>query len=192
MIFSEAHLNLGSDDEMVKLIADKIEEGALDPKVRKLAFEIVRRAKCPPKDWYCEIRAIYDWAKKNLRYFYDIRGVDTYHSARAILFELKGGDCDDFAIALGSLLSAIGYPIKLRIIAKKRNGRFIHIYPMVGIPPHGKVERWIPLELTDHRIPFGKEFPHAKHRDYLVVFEPERFPKIIQKLKTLDGCNCPF
>ena len=190
MRFAAVYSGIRNDDEMVKLIADRIEEGALDPKVRKLAFEIVRKAGCPPKDWYCEIKAIYDYVKKNIRYFYDIRGVDTYHSARAILFELKGGDCDDFAIVLGSLLAAIGYPIKLRIIAKERNGKFIHIYPLVGVPPHGKVEKWIPLELTDDRIPFGQEFPHAKHRDYLVVFEPERFPEIIKKFQQLDGCRC--
>jgi hypothetical protein len=187
MILSEFHTNIKNDDEMVKLIADKIEEGALDPKVRKLAFEIVRKAGCPSKDWYCEIRAIYDYVKKNIRYFYDIRGIDTYHSARAILFELKGGDCDDFSIVLGSLLAAIGYPIKLRIIAKTKQGRYIHIYPLVGVPPHGKVEKWIPLELTDPRIPFGKEFPHAKHRDYLVVFEPERFPEIMRKIREMDA-----
>lgn len=171
------------DYQLVKIIADKIEEGAFDPKIRKLAFKIVRDAGCRAKDWLCEIRAIYNWVKKNIRYFYDIRGVDTYHSARAIAFELKGGDCDDFAIILGSLLAAIGYPIKLRIVAKTKDGKFVHIYPLVGIPPHGKVVKWIPLELTEPSIPFGREVPYAKKMDFLVVFEPEKIPEIVKKFK---------
>lgn len=175
--------NASKDEELVQLIADKIEEGVIDPKIRKLAFEIVRKAGCGHKDWLCEIRAIYNWIKRNIRYFYDIRGIDTYHSARAIAFELKGGDCDDFAILAGALLGAIGYPIKLRIIAKTKDGAFIHIYPLVGIPPHGKPEKWIPLEFTDPRIKFGKEFPYAKKRDFLVVFDPQRVAEIAKKFE---------
>ena len=181
---------LTTDDQHIQIIANKVEEGAFDPAIRKLAISIVRKAGCKHKDFMCEIKAIYNWIKENVRYFYDQEGTDAYHSAYSIAFELKGGDCDDFAILAGALLGSIGYPIALRIIAKTKEGKFVHIYPLVGIPPHGKKLVWIPLEFTDPKIPFGKEFPHAKERTFRIFFDPKRVYKLVEQGFYSDRCRC--
>jgi len=58
-------------------------------------------------DFVGEIRSIFDWVRRNIRFFKDIDGVETLRTAREIL-TIRGGDCDDInAVLLPSLLLTI-------------------------------------------------------------------------------------
>jgi hypothetical protein len=50
------------------------------------------------------------------------------------------------------------------------------------------VIRWIPLEFTEPSIPFGREVPYAKKMDFLVVFDPDRIEKLVDRFG--NGCKC--
>ena len=81
--------------------------------------------------------------------------------------------CDDYSIVLGSLLGAIGYPVRLRVIrthdAGLPRGEFNHIYALVGLPPNAP-QKWVPLDASVSE-PAGWEAPRemvAEYKDYEV------------------------
>jgi len=81
-----------SDEDRINLIANLVEEGSQDPDIRELAIKILHSKGVKEKDEIGEIKAIFEWVKKNIRYTKDVVGRDTYHTAKRIL-ELKAGDC---------------------------------------------------------------------------------------------------
>ena len=81
-----------SDEERLQLLADLVEEGSQDPVIRETAIRILKAYRVPEKDEIGEVKAIFDWVKRNIRYTKDITGRDSYHTAKRIL-ELKAGDC---------------------------------------------------------------------------------------------------
>ncbi len=119
----------------------------------------------PEKDYDAEIRALFTAVRDAnsdlaLRYTRDHVEVDQYHSAEKLL-ALKGGDCDDGTILLGSMLRAVGYPIRLRVIQDNASTTWSHIYLLVGTPPMGP-SRWIALDWSAPGEPPGWEAPCAK------------------------------
>jgi len=142
-------------DERVKLIADKIREGRYDPVVRKLAAEAVRGV--PARDWFGEVKAIWDFVRRNVRYTLDTYGRDFFQRARRTL-QLGIGDCDDQVILMGSMLQAIGHPVLIKVIdTVGGEPGFNHVYLLTGIPPQNPVQ-WVPLDPTVDR-PIGWEMP---------------------------------
>lgn len=78
-----------------------------------------------------EVRAIYDWVRRNIRYVSDPYGLDVYYPPEHAV-ETRAGDCDEQATILGILAEALGYPVKLRAVS--RDGReFIHVYALVDV-----------------------------------------------------------
>jgi transglutaminase-like putative cysteine protease len=133
-----------------RLIADLIRNGAKDFYVRQKAIEIFRAAGIRPKDRFGEVRALFDYVRRNIRYTRDIFRVELLHSARRML-ELQAGDCDDMTILLGALLTSTGHPVRL-ILAGFKPGRphvYTHIYPEVHV-----LGRWTPIDATVER-PMG-------------------------------------
>ena len=112
-------------------IADLVVRYSVHPKIREIALKIV--ASCPDYDDLCELQKIFDWVQKNIRYRSDVAYIDSYHSPLRIL-ELKAADCDDFTILIDSLLASLGWTVGAKIIAKKKNTPFHHIYPIVIYP----------------------------------------------------------
>ena len=137
-------------DQRVKYIKELILKSSASAPIVERARSIVAR-KCgdtwcvPEKDWWAEVKAIFDFCRKNLRYTRDHRIVDQFSSAEASL-RMKAGDCDDGTILLGSLLMAIGYTVKCRVIQSQGASTWSHIYLMVGLPPTGTPTRWVPLD----------------------------------------------
>ncbi|MHA2642944.1 MAG: transglutaminase domain-containing protein [bacterium JZ-2024 1] len=147
-------------DDVVRLIGEEIERGKKDPYIHQTVSSILSRKvgeswEIPPKDYDREVRAVFDYVKRNVRYQHDTHGVDTFRSARRTL-ELRAGDCDDMTIVLGSLLGAAGYPVKLRVVSTSGKD-YDHIYPLVGIPPT-RPTRWIALDASEP-YPAGWEVP---------------------------------
>ena len=59
-----------------------------------------------------EIKALFEWVQRNIRYTKDPFRVEVLHSPRRML-ELRAGDCDDMAILLGAMLLSVGHPVRL-------------------------------------------------------------------------------
>ena len=163
--------------QRVKHIVGLIQRGRGDPKVKGVAISAVSQ-KCgrdwciPERDYAGEVRAIFAETRKRVRYVYDARGIDQYVAAKRTM-QWGGGDCDDYSIVLGSLLGAIGYPVRLRVIrthdAGLPRGEFNHIYALVGLPPNAP-QKWIPLDASVSE-PAGWEAPRemvAEYKDYEV------------------------
>jgi Transglutaminase-like superfamily len=125
-------------------IAQLVKQGAKDFQVRQTAIDILMERGIRPKDYRGEIRALFEWAQRNIRYTKDTVRVEVLHSARRML-ELGAGDCDDFSILLGAMLEAIGHPVRLVLTGPdpRKPMLFSHVY--VEAYCQG---RWIPLDAT--------------------------------------------
>jgi len=133
-----------------RIIGRMVYEGAKDFLVRQRAIEIFRIAGVASKDRFGEIRALFEWVRRNIRYTRDIFQVETLHTARRML-ELRAGDCDDMTILLGAMLVATGHPVRLVLAGFRRNRphSYSHIYLEVRLG-----SEWIALDPTMDR-PLG-------------------------------------
>jgi transglutaminase-like putative cysteine protease len=127
-----------------ELIARLIRQGAKDFYVRQVAIQIFRFQGVPPKDRFGEVRALFNWVRRNVRYTRDIFRVELLHSARRML-ELRAGDCDDMTILLGAMLMSTGHPVRLVLVGfrKDKPHAYTHIYPEVYVRG-----RWTPTDAT--------------------------------------------
>lgn len=160
-------------DQRVHHIVKMIQKGRDHPQVRKVTVQLLSK-KCgkewcvPEKSWWAEVVTIFDGVRANVRYTRDTYNKDLFqHPARTLQF--GGGDCDDYAITLGSMLQAVGYPVKLRVIRTKDSPEWNHIYLLVGMPPKDP-KKWISLDGSVDK-PAGWEAPKsmiAEIRDFNV------------------------
>jgi predicted transglutaminase-like cysteine proteinase len=169
-----------------QLIAEQVDASLLDPETRKLAVALasgthgwvnlpgpqgrpvatpavpfhnrvyrVASRQCQARDDVCAISNVWNFLVLNVRYTGDIDQYDTYQDLRTTL-EAGGGDCDDFTIAFGALLRALGFEVVQKIISL--DGKYwAHVYPVVQAG-----DRWIALDATEDKKKFGWEYPHAK------------------------------
>jgi len=126
------------------IIGRMIRDGSKDFRVRQKAIEIFRVAGVAPKDRFGEIRSLFEWVRRNIRYTRDIFRVELLHTARRML-ELRAGDCDDMTILLGSMLMSTGYPVRLVLAGfrKRKPHAYSHIYLEVDLGGN-----WIALDPT--------------------------------------------
>jgi hypothetical protein len=178
-------------EQRVGILQDLVWKGVQNPQMRDLALAItgngvrdvtvgrrrfrVKGANCPARDGLCEAEAIYNWTKQNIRYTGDVapvkmpggdvEGVDLFQNALRTT-EFGGGDCDDHSVLNATLLALNGIPAKFRITAPSKNSEWTHIYGLAGLPKTGP-QRWVALDTTLPGNMFGREAPHAKHRDFV-------------------------
>jgi hypothetical protein len=127
-------------EKTVRLIQQLVEEGIKDPRIRRLATEILRAYNVPSHDEVGEVRAIVDWCTpriggrtSNLYFRKDMVGREMLQPAAAIL-KTRSGDCDCLnAIFIPSLLGSIGYHTKAVVIKSDANNPdlFSHVYSKV-------------------------------------------------------------
>jgi transglutaminase-like putative cysteine protease len=148
------------------MISKLILEGAKDFRVRQQAIRIFREAHAPAKNRMAEVRALFHWVRRNIRYTRDIFRVELLHTARRML-ELRAGDCDDMTILLGAMLLSTGHPVRLALTGFRphRPHSYSHIYPEVLV--NG---RWIAVDAT-MRKPLGWAPPAIWKRVCLVAKE---------------------
>jgi transglutaminase-like putative cysteine protease len=141
--------------ESVEVIRKLIEQGKSDIVVRTLAEKIVQYL--PQKDYAREVAAIYNFVTRRLRYTKDIHKVETVHRARELLRRhKKAADCDDFVILTGSLLQAIGHPVRIVIIGSNYEDKedYSHIYLQVYVN-----KKWVSLDGSVPGAKVGWEAP---------------------------------
>lgn len=130
--------------QTARMISRLICEGAKDFQVRRKAIDIFRAHKVPAKDRLGEVKALFEWVRRNVRYTRDIFQVELLHTARRML-DLRAGDCDDMTILLGAMLKSTGHPVRLCLVGFHPEAvhAYSHIYPEVNL--RGK---WIPIDAT--------------------------------------------
>lgn len=128
----------------VKHIIKLIKLGAKDFQVRQTAIDILIQREVKPKDYFGEIKALFEWVQQYIRYTKDPFRVEVLHSARRML-ELRAGDCDDMTILLGAMLESVGHPVRLVLIGPDllKPRLFTHIYLEAFHQGH-----WISLDAT--------------------------------------------
>ena len=162
--------------ERVGILQDLTHKSVKDPAMRKLALQITKH--CPARDDRCELRAIYDWTKKNIRYTCDIgphklgrngpvEAVDLFQTA-ARTVEFGGGDCDDHSILNCTLAIHNGFGCKYRVTTPTRakGEDYTHIYSMAGTPKNGP-SKFVALDTTIPGEYFNKEAAHGKRVDFV-------------------------
>jgi len=129
------------------------------PKVRELAMALVKHV--AERNYMGEIASIFYWVRDRIRYTRDPWKLDVFEDAEWTL-RTGQGDCDAHAVLLGSLLEAIGYPVRMKVVSYD-GVQYTHIYPVVGDRP-GNPTRWIPLDATIPWARPGYEKPYVKAR----------------------------
>jgi hypothetical protein len=160
-------------EERVSYIQKQIREDSAKPLIRERAMAVLTRRVQGPngvqwaigeKDYEAEVIALFTAVRDagsatGLRYTRDHLTIDQFHSAEKLL-QLKGGDCDDGCILLGSMLRSVGFPIRLRVIQDNKSDTWSHIYILVGLPPTNPT-KWVPLDWSMPEKPPGWEAPGA-------------------------------
>lgn len=153
----------------IKMIGQAIKAGSKYPPIIHHARALATTA--PPKNYYLQLKAIYNDVIKNWRYVKDPYQVETLATDPGALFNLvlgnnggagkgKGaGDCDDITAALGALLRAIGFPIRIVTSSPPgRPGQYSHVFIQARLPIRG----WITVDPVLHPSkPMGAIAPHS-------------------------------
>lgn len=122
---------------------------------------------CPANDAECEIRLLWDFVTKNVRYVYDPDNVDFFATAKYTLLA-GGGDCDDYTILFGGLGGSIGFKRVGRVVAiDDAPSEWAHVYPMLGVCSKANPTHWVPLDATIEGSYPGWQYEGiVAHRDY--------------------------
>lgn len=172
-------------DERVGLIGELIRKGSLNPELREKTVEILS-LKCDvlgrpdpnggqwcvkEKDCLGEVKALFEAirnpkSKYAVRYTRDAMLADVFTAPERTLLKSHGGDCDDYVIALGSMLMAVGHPVRMRVVAT-RNEKFAdnkapwsHIYLLTPTTFDNPNAKWISVDASMNK-PLGWEAPGA-------------------------------
>jgi len=143
------------------------------PQIRKIAVDIVND-KNPNGTWRLdendhikEIKSVYDWVNKNVRYTKDPNKIDIFEDPLLTL-ELKIADCDGYLILIGSLLQAIGYPVAVAMTSQSKIEALSHVYLLVGNPPSRPpkaIGEWIPVDaITNNPITWQPPYAYGIYR----------------------------
>lgn len=146
-------------EAMKKAVAGK--EGAHNPEVRFLAQRIVSHV--ANKDYEGEVRALFEFMVKHVRYTLDPRGLEWVQTPWFTLLAQAQGDCDDHATAICALAISLGHGAAFRTVKgdPSRPTEWSHVYPVVGIRERGR-PRWIPIDTTEKNPRFNADPPGAE------------------------------
>ncbi len=124
-------------------------ESSKNPYVREWAKKII--AGIPVNDKRGEAESIFNFVRDNIRYTKDPSGWEYIQTPLFLLEDIrlyqqgKGerpiGDCDDMTTLSLSLLKSIGFPVAIKVVSFRSDGRFSHVYGLVKIGID-----WIPFD----------------------------------------------
>lgn len=105
-----------------------------------------------------EVKQIYDWVRRNIRFTKDPISVEKLYPPQELL-KIRSGDCDDLATLTLALAAANGYRgrfITLAANAESPN-EFTHVYGEIEAPPGSN--NWIAMDTARLDSSFGSEPP---------------------------------
>lgn len=162
-----------SIQERAKYIKKALLDSSEDPDVITAARLIVSQ-KCQtldggkrwcivPKDSLGEVRALFQAvidpnSPFAMRYANDHRFTDQFSSAN-LSMRIGAGDCDDFVIYLGAMLTTLGFPVTMRIVQDDGSASWSHIYLLCDVAKGGN--KWIALDPTEPQNPMGWQLDGA-------------------------------
>lgn len=141
----------------LKVMRDIARDSRTNYAIRKLAEQIITDANVPAKDWAGEARAVHSWVQNNIRYTYDINGVEQIQTPDKLL-ETRMGDCDDMSLLTASLLESLGHPTRF-VAVGFAPGDLSHVFTQTKIGP-----RWFTSDTTEPK-PFGWTPPGIEYRE---------------------------
>ncbi len=151
-------------DRSVAKIIDSVDPNAAG--LRELAIDLGRLFEAGD---FKQARKIFEFVRDEIQYVYDPMGLEEVQPPTTTL-KLRAGDCEDQAILLSSLLSAIGFESALIFADTNNDGVSDHVYSAVYIPTapdytkpfenkelkDGKnLHDWIPLDPASQDSDFG-------------------------------------
>lgn len=145
-------------DATVQEIARLVKHDLHRPKIRLLATKILTNRSIPSKQTLSEAKAIYQYIVRRVRYQKDPVGIETVQSPM-VTNSLRAGDCDDHSAFVAGLASAVGIPVRFRVIGYAPD-HVVHIYPEMFVD--GK---WMAADTTEPQHGFGwrpKGLPYEK------------------------------
>ncbi len=119
-----------------------------DPLIKVLATRIASLS-CP-ESIVCHARAMYEFVQGNFAY---VSEYDDYVMLPVEMLSARGGDCDDHAVLLASLLRAVGIPTRFVHVPG-------HIYVEAYLPDAPEENSgWVSLDATCRTCAFGQVMP---------------------------------
>ncbi|NPA52693.1 MAG: hypothetical protein GXO22_07340 [Aquificae bacterium] len=159
--------------EEIDLLKNIVADAKKNPFFRQLATQIINSFPCQHKNYDCYVYAVAKWVRDNIKYIKDITGYETLQTPENTL-AISGGDCDDHAILVATLLNAIGIKTAFKIVGK--DGKYKHIY-VIAITPKGK--KWV-VDTTEEEF----FYPLEKDKEYEM--------EILQDLEGLEELGWGF
>ncbi|MGH9406783.1 MAG: transglutaminase-like domain-containing protein [Terriglobia bacterium] len=138
----------------IRLIRQLVAEGIRDPRIRRAAVEILHQAGIQAHDEPGEVRAVYNWVLRNIRFTKDMVDREMLQPAADIL-ATRAGDCDCInAILLPALLGSIGYATKAVTIKANPDDpeSFSHVFLAAYLPASGQ---WVTLDAARQGAGWG-------------------------------------
>lgn len=139
----------GSLGTTMERVAQAGLEGAHSPAIVLLARQITEGL--PSHDEEGELRRIYEWIQRFVRYVKDPRGLEWVQTPALTAWVLGAGDCDDHSALVVALALALGHAAAVRMVATDPSREELepsHVYALVGIAPRGEEPRWIACDTT--------------------------------------------
>jgi len=152
--------NIGKMKRTIREIGTAIHGGSTYPPIRNLAAMIAARAR--PKDFLGQLQHVYSDFLKRWRYVRDPLTRELITASPEAIYRLviagdgvgvgegKGaGDCDCATVALGSMLEAIGFPIRIATTADRHAAPgplFGHVFIQAHVPGTG----WVTMDPVLH------------------------------------------
>lgn len=117
-----------------------VREYKINPIIRRLASELTLPLR--QKDFAGEARILFEFVRDEIRYLYDVAGIETLQTP-IVTLENHVGDCDDKATLLATLLESIGHKTRFVAVAFRR-GEIEHVFIETKIG-----DRWVPMDPTE-------------------------------------------
>lgn len=127
----------------LRIMRNTVREAKTHYPLIQLARQITLAAGVPQKDWTGEARAIQQWVRDRIRYVRDPAGLELVQTPEETL-RIKSGDCDDKSVLAGTLLQAIGHPVRFRAVGISAPKQYQHVFPETRIGT-----KWVSIETTE-------------------------------------------
>lgn len=146
-------LDAKSQEHALKLLGELTQRAAVNPVIRNTALRIIGSAGCGSREDQCEIEAVFNAVKSGdpavrpfhngFKYVADPRFSDYFASPVDIVNNCAkgacGGDCDEHAALIASMLASIGWKVGLRAYGVAGSGGYSHVYAVVAFPKKPRV-----------------------------------------------------
>lgn len=128
---------------------DIITNSSKNPYIRQWAQYILGQVEVNNKRG--EVEAIHNFVRDHVRYTKDPYGFEYIQTPPVLLEDIRlndsgqgerpVGDCDDMTVLSLSLMKSVGFPVALKIVSYRPDGKFGHVYGLVKL-----LGEWVPTD----------------------------------------------